>query len=401
MSSNSSNSGRLKGLYLRGKKFWYRYSYQGRQYRVPLETEDEGEALVKAIKIRNNPVLAGAEPLLEEIKTYLKEKREDGTYTRNSVDSRFSVLSMFVADRHLQEVREINETEIRLWLKGLRKRTKHLPMRTKNGTQNAEAADGAVPGNDRRPASRDPKNLKGSTIESYGMVVRGFCTWLEEKKKLRYNPAGFIESRRSTCAKGRPFCRREQVDQLIADAPDKDLKFIQYAGFHAGLRKEEIIQARPEWFDLTLNIITIVESEDWKPKDKDKRTIPLSKAFRKFLVEEMSVDGKLPGPFLLRPEKVQGKARYRYDFRKPFEEYVRTKELDWVKPHVMRHTFASLLAIAGVSIFKIAKWLGDDVRVVERHYAHLLPQDPDVERAFGDTAGLPPKAKEPGIDQAL
>jgi integrase len=103
----------------------------------------------------------------------------------------------------------------------------------------------------------------------------------------------------------------------------------------------------------------------------------------------------------LKPEKVQGKARYRYDFRKPFEEYVRSKELDWVKPHVMRHTFASLLAIAGVSIFKIAKWLGDDVRVVERHYAHLLPQDPDVERAFGDAGPEQQSAKEPGIDQAL
>ena len=30
-------------------------------------------------------------------------------------------------------------------------------------------------------------------------------------------------------------------------------------------------------------------------------------------------------------------------------------------PHIMRHTFASLLASAGVSIYKIAKWLGDDV----------------------------------------
>jgi integrase len=233
------------------------------------------------------------------------------------------------------------------------------------------------------------------------MIIRGFCTWLVEKKKLRFNPAEFIQTRCMTSAKGRPFCRREQVDELIVGSPDNDLKFIQFAGFHAGLRKEEIIQARPEWFDLRLNIITIVESEDWKPKDKDKRSIPLSKAFRKFLVEEMCVNGELPGPFLLKPEKVQGKARYRYDFRKPFEEYVRSKKLDWVKPHVMRHTFASLLAIAGVSIFKIAKWLGDDVRVVERHYAHLLPQDPDVERAFGDAGPEQQSAKEPGIDQAL
>jgi hypothetical protein len=63
-----------------------------------------------------------------------------------------------------------------------------------------------------------------------------------------------------------------------------------------------------------------------------------------------------------------------------------------------RHTFASLLAIAGVSIFKIAQWLGDDVRVVERHYAHLLPQDLDIERAFGKEPS--PAQKEAGIDEA-
>jgi hypothetical protein len=65
----------------------------------------------------------------------------------------------------------------------------------------------------------------------------------------------------------------------------------------------------------------------------------------------------------------------------------------------MRHTFASLLAIAGVSIFKIAQWLGDDVKVVERHYAHLLPQDSDIERAFGGADAKP--AAEVGINQAL
>ena len=120
---------------------------------------------------------------------------------------------------------------------------------------------------------------------------------------------------------------------LISECADRELKFILYCGFHAGLRKGEIVQARPEWFDLKLNIIHITESETWKPKDKDKRTIPLTTAFKKFLEEEMAIDGELPSPFLIYPNKVQGKARYRYDFRKPFEEYVAGERLWWLKPH--------------------------------------------------------------------
>jgi integrase len=350
--NGSSTTERLKGIFLRGKIFWYRYSFQRRQYRVSLETTDESEAITKALAIAADPVLSGAEPIREEVKLYLSSKRAEGKYTRNSADSRQAVLNAWIRARKFTDVHEINQDEITLWLTSLRK--------------------------------RKPR-LKETSIESYAMIIRGFCVWLVSQRKLRDNPAKFIKASRQTSAKGRPFCRRPQMDTLINDCQDRDLKFILYAGFHAGLRRDEIVQARPEWFDLDLRIIHIVESADWKPKDKDKRTIPLTKEFRNFLRKEMSVKKKLAGPFLIQPAKKQRKARYRYDFRKPFEEYVREKEMSWVKPHVMRHSFASLLAIAGVSIFKIAQWLGDDVKVVERHYAHLLPQDLDIERAFGNS----------------
>jgi hypothetical protein len=63
---NASSNGRLKGIYKRGKKFWFRYSLDGHQTRVPLDTEDEGEAVTRALRIRGNPLLA-ADPLAEEL----------------------------------------------------------------------------------------------------------------------------------------------------------------------------------------------------------------------------------------------------------------------------------------------------------------------------------------------
>ena len=35
-----------------------------------------------------------------------------------------------------------------------------------------------------------------------------------------------------------------------------------------------------------------------------------------------------------------------------------------------------------LSIFEIAIWLGDDVRVVQKHYAKLSPKAEDIEKAF-------------------
>ena len=85
-------------------------------------------------------------------------------------------------------------------------------------------------------------------------------------------------------------------------------------------------------------------------------------------------------PYMLHPEVAKGKSLYRYDFDRPFREYVKAQGFSWVTPHVMRHTFASILASRGVSIYLVAEWLGDDVRVVQKHYARLLPSHEMIAR---------------------
>ena len=42
--------------------------------------------------------------------------------------------------------------------------------------------------------------------------------------------------------------------------------------------------------------------------------------------------------------------------------------------HILRHTYASMLAMRGTTLQVIAKQLGhSDTRTCERHYAHLCP----------------------------
>jgi hypothetical protein len=48
----------------------------------------------------------------------------------------------------------------------------------------------------------------------------------------------------------------------------------------------------------------------------------------------------------------------------------------------MRRTFASLKVSAGVSLYKVAVWLGDMESVVQNHYGGLIPQDADIERGL-------------------
>ena len=45
----------------------------------------------------------------------------------------------------------------------------------------------------------------------------------------------------------------------------------------------------------------------------------------------------------------------------------------WVTPHVLRHTYGSLAAMAGVPLWDVSKVMGDTITTIEAHYLHLTP----------------------------
>ena len=102
--------------------------------------------------------------------------------------------------------------------------------------------------------------------------------------------------------------------------------------------------------------------------------MPMTAAFQAFIRDEYG----LREPFMLHPENEHRKNRHRYDFRRPFYEYMEKQECEWVTPHIMRHTFATLLAsmdplLGGPSDFEIATWMGIDLRMYQRTHAKLRP----------------------------
>jgi integrase len=47
----------------------------------------------------------------------------------------------------------------------------------------------------------------------------------------------------------------------------------------------------------------------------------------------------------------------------------------------LRHTFASNALAAGISLYELSRFMGASVRVLEMHYAHLVPDAEDAARA--------------------
>jgi len=310
----------------------------GRRIQVSLGTSDYSEAVVKAAAIINTPFLNDSGPLGQEIEAFLAHKKRQNEYSPASVESKQYALKEFTRFTGKRDAASISTTDVDRFYQTLRQR------------------------------------VSESTAQGYLTTVRSFFNWLLHSRKIRVNPVNGLMVARLDRKRRLRFCTLEQRDRLITSAPDDALKFILYCGFHAGLRKNEIIEARPEWFDLERGLLHVDASETFRSKDREPRTIPLTAEFCGFLKSY-----GLRSPFMLHPEVPHGKSRYRWDFRRPWNNFVRAQGLEWVTPHVMRHTFASLLASKGRSIYKIAQWLGDDVRVVQKHYAKLLPKDEDIE----------------------
>jgi integrase len=221
------------------------------------------------------------------------------------------------------------------------------------------------------------RTAKEATAQTHLNRLKGFFRWCKTQGLVSFNPC---EKEKLSLGKITPsamkrFCTKAQRDLLIKKAPEKsELRFILYCGFYAGLRRNEIVETRPDWFDLKAGLLHVRLTDSFTSKDREERTVPLAEPFQKFLQTFPMTDKFCIGGY----KEEHGKALYRYDFRRPFDDHVKACGLPWVTPHTMRHTFASLLVSEGKSVYKVAVWLGDGIKVVQKHYAKLLPNDDDI-----------------------
>ena len=335
------SKGKLRGLFLRGDVYWFTKMVNGRRSQASLETRDYAEAVQKALEILDRPELQPARAMDAEIKRFIKYKVDTNRYSSASADSKRYTLGEFA-----NFVGNVSPAQVTVFqCKAFYKQKRH--------------------------------QVSPSTAESYMFTVRSFFKWCVAENLCRRSPALEVELDRVDHKARIKFTDLELAQKLIANAPNDDMRFILFCGFHVGMRKQEIIEAIPEWFNLSRKTLEIRATDTFRPKDRDARTVPLTDQFVEFLQQY-----GLRKPFVLKPDVEQGKFRYRYDFRRPFSEYMAAQDVPWITPHVMRHSFASICAMKGIDIYRIATWLGDDVRVVQRHYAKLHPDDREIMKAF-------------------
>jgi len=160
-------------------------------------------------------------------------------------------------------------------------------------------------------------------------------------------------------------------DQALASGGKVGL-FIAIA-METAARREAIIDLTWDRIDLKIGLINFVRPGMRKTKKHRPDGQPISDRLRPVLEaawQQAPKDpsGKAVGRVIALSPEGLGKA---------FRKFTTAIGADWVTPvtpHVLRHTWASLAAMAGVPMIDIAKFLCDSVTTVEKHYAKLSPQ---------------------------
>jgi integrase len=177
------------------------------------------------------------------------------------------------------------------------------------------------------------------------------------------NPVVKVKGVRESAGRLR-FLAPEEEAALLAAATAPGLRAIILAGLYAGLRIEsEALTLAPADVDFRTGQLTVQSAY---AKSGKTRSIPMNARLRAALAP-LKEQATGPTFFVSRT-----RTPYR-SIRTAFKTACRRAGLTDVTPHVLRHTFASRLVMAGVDLRTVQELGGWSSLELVQRYAHLSP----------------------------
>lgn len=325
-------------IYRRGKSYWIRFWFRGKEIRLPAKTriKKEAEEYEKRERDRYNRIARGDRPRVtfEDAVTKFTTEYFAAKGLRGGTQKRY--LTSLIALSEYFEGKFIDEIT-RAELKG---------YAAKRG----------------RKARKDLDCLSS------------LMTYMVDEEVIEFNPVIPVKGKITPRPRRKTvFASPDEYKKLLKQALPELIPLIEFAK-ETGLREEEQLSLRHSHINAKLHECYVVDSKSGEP-----RTVPLSahalahiRAQRKYT--------KSPYVFNNREGK-----RYAFNvkglpsFRRAFNGAVRRAGLKGFTWHCLRHTFATW-AIKGLHpwqngkpmpVERLQKWLGHKSISVTMRYAHL------------------------------
>lgn len=145
-----------------------------------------------------------------------------------------------------------------------------------------------------------------------------------------------------------------------------DLKALVRGALHTGGRYGELTVMKCSDYNIDSGTVYFAEPKNGKP-----RHVPLTTEGQNFF--ETLIAGRAGGEILFK--RADGEPWGKSGATRPLKNACKLAKITpAISFHVLRHSYASLLALKGVPLQVIAEVLGhSDTRITSKHYAHLSP----------------------------
>lgn len=173
----------------------------------------------------------------------------------------------------------------------------------------------------------------------------------------------------------------EEAEQLVAASQDHCRTFV-VLGLHTGARKQAILGLTWDRVDFDSGLISYVDPD--RPETKKRRaTVPMNDTVRAELVRAREL--------AQTPYVIEYAGRPVASIKRSFTKAVNRAGLEDVSPHILRHTCATWMAMAGVQLDQIADYLAAEPRTVwstyRKHQPGYLQSAADALRTFAHPTG--------------
>ena len=212
--------------------------------------------------------------------------------------------------------------------------------------------------------TRKEAGLAPSTINNEITLLKSMFNKAVRWKKLVDHPGKDVQLLQVVSE--RPRFLSDEEETKILEVCSRYLLPIVETGLLTGFRPRELTSLRPEDVDLKRNLITVAACYS---KNGESRTLPMGPKLRAILLDALAARGDAATVFVTRTGKPWGSVAYGVRFLDACDR----AQIPPCGPHVLRHTFASRLVMAGVDLRTVQELMGHKTITMTLRYTHLSP----------------------------
>ncbi len=262
-----------------------------------------------------------------------------------------------------------DERTIRTFLQisGLKKFSEITPMAMENYKQIRLGE--RLPNVNHKPgvAHPKPRPISKRTINLEIKAIKAMFNKLVALKQITENPIKLVSKLPGPESRPVEFLDKSEVDAFLQAARTSILYPVFYTFLKTGMRKGELINLEWTDVDFTRKRLRIINKENYSPKWYKERYIPFDDKLAEILQSVYKASHRYVFP------NKRGRARDNNLLREVQRIARKAGIQKHITLHMLRHTYASHLVMAGESLTTIKALLGHSDFQTTLRYAHLSP----------------------------